>query len=280
MEASILLPLSAECLSFLRSCLLGVILGVFFDLFRILRRSFKCSGVVIAAQDMFYCFVAGYVTFCFLLKNCDGRLRWFVFCGELIGWVIFRLTLGNLFVALGYGILSALIRLIKFIFHIIISPFLILWRVFGVKVKSFIKERFKYVKKVCQNRKFRLKKQAALLYNYYIPHFGGRIRSAKQGGKKMAKRKKRKANWFVRLFMLCFVTYVAVSLIGMQVEVTSKRRQLLALQQNVEQQKMVNAEMQRDLNGDTDEDYIERIARDKLGYAYPDEKIFIDRSGN
>lgn len=101
-----------------------------------------------------------------------------------------------------------------------------------------------------------------------------------KGGEGVAKRRKRKANWLVRLFMFSFVTYVAISLIGMQVEVTSKRRELLALQQNIDQQKLVNAEAQRLLDGDTDADYIARIARDKLGYAYPDEKIFIDRSGN
>ena len=62
-------------------------------------------------------------------------------------------------------------------------------------------------------------------------------------------------------------------------QVAAKRRELLALQQYVEQQKLVNEETQRILSGESDEEYIERIAHDKLGYAYPDEKIFIDRSG-
>lgn len=96
----------------------------------------------------------------------------------------------------------------------------------------------------------------------------------------MAKRKKRKANWLVRLAVLCFVGYVAVSLIGMQIEVMSKRRDLQTLQNNIAQQQLVNAEAERVLTYGADNGYIERIARDKLGYAYPDEKIFIDRSGN
>ena len=29
-----------------------------------------------------------------------------------------------------------------------------------------------------------------------------------------------------------------------------------------------------------DKDYIERIARERLGYAYPDEKVYIDSSKN
>ncbi|HWP50893.1 MAG TPA: spore cortex biosynthesis protein YabQ [Clostridia bacterium] len=290
-DTPLLLSLSAECQYFLRACLLGAALGVFFDIFRILRRSFGGGTVVVCLQDLFFWLVVGYTTFSFLLRYCDGRLRWFVFCGELIGWVLFRLVLGSWFVALGSGILDLIIRLvtgiIKLVLRVIrlliktlIAPFLILFRVLGVRIKTAAVNRVNHVKKVCRNRKFRLKKQVGLLYNRYIPHLGGRLHRSKQGGVNVSKRKKRKANWLVRLFMLCFVGFVAVSLIGMQVEVTSKRRQLLSLQQNVEQQKRINAETQRLLSGENDEEYIERVARDKLGYAYPDEKIFIDRSGN
>lgn len=290
-DLPLLLSLSAECQYFLRACLLGAALGIFFDFFRILRRSFGGGTGIICLQDLFYWLVVGYATFSFLLRYCDGKLRWFVFCGELLGWVLFRLTLSGWFVALGSGVLNLMIRLvtrivgltlwfIRLLVKVVLAPFLFLYRVFGIRIKNAAVNRVNLVKKVCRNRKFRLKKQVKLLYNRYIPQFGGRLHRSKQGGVNVSKRKKRKANWLVRFFMLCFVGFVAISLIGMQVEVTSKRRQLLALQQNVEQQKRINAETQRLLNGENDEEYIERVARDKLGYAYPDEKIFIDRSGN
>lgn len=301
-DTPLLLSLSAECQYFLRACLLGAALGAFFDFFRILRRSFGGGAIVIGLQDLFYWLVAGYATFSFLLRYCDGRLRWFVFCGELLGWVLFRLTLGGWFVMLGSGILKLIIRLITGVVGLVIklitgivsliirllrllikalaAPFVFLYRVFGIPLKTAAVNRVNHVKKVCRNRKFRLKKRIGLLYNRYIPHFGGRHRQPGQGGVNVSKRKKRKANWLVRFFMLCFVGYVAVSLIGMQVEVTTKRRQLLALQQSVAQQRRLNDETQRLLNGENDAEYIERVARDKLGYAYPDEKIFIDRSGN
>ncbi len=290
-DIPLLLTLSAECQYFLRACLLGAALGVFFDFFRILRRSFGGGTILICLQDLFYWLVVGYVTFSFLLRYCDGRLRWFVFFGELLGWILFRLTLGGWFVAFGSAVLTLIIRLVTGIFKLLLrlirllikaitAPFLFLYRVFGTRIKTAAVNRVNHVKKVCRNRKFRLKKQLKLLYNRYIPHFGGGLHRVKQGGVNMSKRKKRKANWLVRFFMLCFVGYVAISLIGMQVEVTAKRRQLLALQQSIEQQKRINAETERLLNGENDEEYIERVARDKLGYAYPDEKIFIDRSGN
>lgn len=95
----------------------------------------------------------------------------------------------------------------------------------------------------------------------------------------MAKRRKRRASWLVRLMMLSVIACIAVSLISMQVEVTSKRRYLASIEREIQLQETENAEIKRILDGGTDRKYIERVARDKLGYAYPDEKIFIDRSG-
>lgn len=290
-DLPLLLSLSAECQYFLRACLLGAALGIFFDFFRILRRSFGGSTVVVCLQDLLYWLVVGYATFSFLLRYCNGQLRWFIFCGELFGWVIFRLTLGGWFVVLGSGILNFIIRLVtgiiglvlrlvRFLTKVISAPFLLLYRVFGIRIKNMAQNRVIHVKKVCHNRKLCLKKQVKLLYNCYVPKFGGKQDHSKQGGVNMSKRKKRKGNWLVRFFMLCFIGYVAISLITMQVQVASKRRYLLALEHSVEQQQLMNAETERLLNSENDESYIERIARDKLGYAYPDEKIFIDRSGN
>lgn len=95
----------------------------------------------------------------------------------------------------------------------------------------------------------------------------------------MSKRRKRKANWLMRTALLCSIAYVVVTLIGMQVEVNEKRRYLVSVEREVYRQQAENAEIKRILDGGTDREYIERVARDKLGYAYPDEKIFIDRSG-
>ncbi len=96
----------------------------------------------------------------------------------------------------------------------------------------------------------------------------------------MAKRKKRKSNFFVKMVTFCFIVCAAVSFIRTQSDVVSKRRELAALQQSIKLQEASNDEIKRILEGGDNLEYIERIAREKLGYAYPDEKIFIDRSGN
>ena len=93
------------------------------------------------------------------------------------------------------------------------------------------------------------------------------------------RRRKQKASLLPRISVICFVTYVAVTLVNMQLDVTAKRRELILLQQSVEQQKLENKETERMLQMGENREYIERIARDKLEFAYPDEKIIIDVSG-
>ena len=52
------------------------------------------------------------------------------------------------------------------------------------------------------------------------------------------------------------------------------------LEKQVEDQLLENQELRSLLDMRQDEKYIERVARDRLDYAYPDEKVYIDISGN
>lgn len=69
------------------------------------------------------------------------------------------------------------------------------------------------------------------------------------------------------------------SLIASRIELSSKNRELEQIQVKVEQQRIENKETERLISMNEDKKYIERIARDKLDYAYPDERVFIDISG-
>ena len=58
-----------------------------------------------------------------------------------------------------------------------------------------------------------------------------------------------------------------------------KKAELDTLQEQIEQQKTQNEEMQRILSGDAD-DVTEWVARDSYNYAAPNERIFVDVTGN
>jgi len=66
----------------------------------------------------------------------------------------------------------------------------------------------------------------------------------------------------------------------MQINLANRRRQLIELEQRVEIQRIANKELERQLAQGMDQMYIERIARERLGFIDPDETVYIDISGS
>lgn len=73
--------------------------------------------------------------------------------------------------------------------------------------------------------------------------------------------------------------YLVISLITVQVDIVSKRHELAERQVTLQEQIAQNTELRRTLENSSTEETIERLARDKLGYARPDERVFVDMSG-
>lgn len=96
----------------------------------------------------------------------------------------------------------------------------------------------------------------------------------------MKKRKKRKSSFIVRLSAVCLVLCLAYTLISTQLRVKSLERNIEQLQRNIVDQRLKNDELAVLLSIEESDEYVERIARDKLGFCYPDEQILIDRSGS
>lgn len=92
-------------------------------------------------------------------------------------------------------------------------------------------------------------------------------------------RKKNKLGWIFRLLLLGVIVYIIVSFVQMQVELTSKQYELATLNISVHEQLLANEELKSMLDMRQDDEYIERVARDRLDYAFPDEKVFVDISG-
>lgn len=73
--------------------------------------------------------------------------------------------------------------------------------------------------------------------------------------------------------------YLVISLITVQVDIVSKRHELAERQETLQEKIAQNTELRRTLENSSTEETIERLARDKLGYARPDERVFVDMSG-
>ncbi|MEG1043320.1 MAG: septum formation initiator family protein [Oscillospiraceae bacterium] len=94
------------------------------------------------------------------------------------------------------------------------------------------------------------------------------------------KGKKIKKSFVFRVCVLVFSCYICGCLINLQIDITNKKNELLLVREQIQQQHISNNNLERLLNSDEDDEYIEKLAREKLGFAYPDEKVYIDISGN
>lgn len=96
----------------------------------------------------------------------------------------------------------------------------------------------------------------------------------------MKNNRSRKKSLIMRICIFCFAAYIVVSLVSLQVEISSKRKELTQVQQLVEEQRLANKETERLLNLGDDRAYLSRIARDKLDMGNSDERVFRDASGS
>lgn len=151
---------------FCYSLALGFGLGLFYEVFRILRAVFPWWGaLVIALQDVLYWSVCGVTTFLFFIQFTNGEVRAYALIGEGLGAALYLLTLGRLIRSLTQGILSLASRFLNFLYKIFCAPVIKLARRLGAKGKQLGKKVASGAKKAENKRKFHLKDRRVLLYN-------------------------------------------------------------------------------------------------------------------
>ena len=106
---------------FLVFSLTGVIIGILFDFFRILRRSIKTPNIITYIQDILFWILTGIIVLYSIWYFNNGELRIFVFLGLIIGILIYMTTLSSIIVKIFTKILVFGINILKVPFKIIYS---------------------------------------------------------------------------------------------------------------------------------------------------------------
>ena len=84
----------------------------------------------------------------------------------------------------------------------------------------------------------------------------------------------------LRLFVLAMAGYLVFQLAQIQINIYKQRDALEALNAQCLNQQAENDNVERYLSMQDDTQLVEQIAREKLGFAYPDERVFIDAAGS
>lgn len=103
--------------------LTGVVIGILFDFFRILRRSLKTSNIITYVEDVLFWILTGVLILYNIWYFNNGEIRIYMFLGIIMGLLIYMLTLSNIIVSLFSKILKMLIRILEIPFKTIISIF-------------------------------------------------------------------------------------------------------------------------------------------------------------
>ena len=79
--------------------------------------------------------------------------------------------------------------------------------------------------------------------------------------------------------VLCLTAYLTVSLISAQFDLMTKRQQLAILEEQQQRVEMETQDIRRIMEIEDEAAYVERVAREKLGYANPNETVYKDIQG-
>ncbi|MBP3310324.1 MAG: hypothetical protein J6L05_05880 [Ruminococcus sp.] len=82
----------------------------------------------------------------------------------------------------------------------------------------------------------------------------------------------------VRLAAASVIVGCAVLIITTEKDCAEKENELIEIQTKIDSYEAENTELQRTLDSDDMSAYMERIAVEERGYAYPDERRFYDTS--
>ena len=115
----------------------GIFIGILFDFFRILRKSFKTSDIITYFEDLLFWILTGISILYFIFVFNNGEIRLFIFLGIAIGITLYMLIFSSFFIKINVTITTFLKNIISKILGIILIPFKFIKKLF-FKPISFI----------------------------------------------------------------------------------------------------------------------------------------------
>ena len=108
--------------TFIMYFILGILIGLFFDLFRILRKTFKTPDFITYIEDILFGFITGAVLLWIIFVFNNGELRFYMFFALILGSILYLITLSKYFIKINVKIFVILKNTIYKFLSILIFP--------------------------------------------------------------------------------------------------------------------------------------------------------------
>ncbi len=98
-------------------------------------------------------------------------------------------------------------------------------------------------------------------------------------GRGRGMQKAKRSNVLVTLVVAVVLVSICIALIDIYTQINEKQNQLDSLNRQINAQAQENLDSQKLLSEEDEEKFIEKYAREKLGFARPDERVFYSITG-
>ena len=121
--------MSNQAYLFIIFILNGILIGILFDIFRILRKSFKTSDIVTYIEDIVFWLLTGLITLYFIFTYNNGEIRLYIFLGIVLGTILYMLTISKYFIKINVKIINFIKTITGKIIFIFLYPLKIIFKV-------------------------------------------------------------------------------------------------------------------------------------------------------
>lgn len=118
MENTILM----QVYSFITYLVSGMLIGIFFDIFRILRKSFKTPDIITYIEDIIFWLFTGLFLIFILFQINNGEIRIYNIVALILGGIFYMLSISKLFIKISVSIVTCIKNIVYKIVGIILSP--------------------------------------------------------------------------------------------------------------------------------------------------------------
>ena len=133
--------------------IVGIIIGILFDIFRILRKSFKTKDIVTYIEDILFWILTGIIILFSMYRFSNGELRFFMIIGIIMGTLIYMITFSKYVIKISVFVINIFKRWILYPFKLFIKiSKKIIFRPIFIICINFKKNIINFVKKNKKNR--------------------------------------------------------------------------------------------------------------------------------
>lgn len=267
--------------AFMYSLLLGAALGILYGAFKFIRTAFLSTKPAVIISDIAFMIVASLALFFYSLAMLYGYVRIYVVFGALCGFAAYRFSLGKLISRIYCPIINALNvanKKIRTKFKKITEKLLkignnILYNI-GKKIDTFrnkqkglsVRKRLRRVMKT-KKRKPQINPES----------------NAETATIKEIEPKKKKRGRYILLYLaiIGFAFYAVITIVNQNIQIADKKAELdeINKQINVVEIQIKYLDKVKSYSGEQLKEYIEKIAKNEMGYVSEGERIFYNVSG-